>query len=160
MVRTRKNLHTVNSSNNDDSSNKTLTKSNINNQQIDTTSNINTNESQPSNILRTSTLDDQVMITNSLETLSPKSNVKKQPENKNTTTIPTESIERTDTLSSEMDQLTAQEKNHPSDTNAKNNNRIKIQPQFQLNILHNLLKNSQLLWIQMQKNNKKIKIHP
>jgi hypothetical protein len=93
MVRTRKNLHTVNSSNNDDSSNKNLTKSNINNQQIDTTSNINTNESQPSNILRTSTLDDQVTITNSLETLSPKSNRKKQPENKNTTTIPTESIE-------------------------------------------------------------------
>jgi hypothetical protein len=121
MVRTRKNLHTINSSNNDVSSNKTLTESNINNQQIDTTSNINTNESQPSNILRTSTLDNQVIITNSLEILSPKSNVKKkqQPENKNTTTIPTESIERTDTLSSEMDQLTAQEKNHPSDTNAK-----------------------------------------
>jgi hypothetical protein len=81
MVRTRKNLHTANPSNNDDSSNKTLTESNINNmnsfQQLDTTSNINTNESQPSNILRTSTLDDQVIITDSLETLSPKSNVKK-----------------------------------------------------------------------------------
>ena len=33
----------------------------------------------------------------------------------------------------------------------KNNNRIKMQPQFQLNILHNLFKNSQLLRIQMQK---------
>jgi len=77
MVRTHKNLHTVNSSNNDDSFNKTLTESNINNQQIDTTSNINTNESQPSNILRTSTLDNQVIITDSLEILSPKSNVKK-----------------------------------------------------------------------------------
>jgi len=77
MVKTHKNLHTVNSSNNDDLSNKTLTESNINNQQIDTTSNINTNESQPSNILRTSTLDNQVIITDSLETLSPKSNVKK-----------------------------------------------------------------------------------
>jgi len=110
MVRTRQNIHTVNSSNNDNSSNKTLTESNINNQEKDTTSNINTNESQPSNILRTSTLDDQVIITNSLETLSPNSNVKKQPVNKNTTTIPTESIQRTDTLSFEMNQLTAQEK--------------------------------------------------
>jgi hypothetical protein len=119
MVRTRQNIHTINSSNNDNSSNKTLTKSNINNQEKDTTSNINTNESQPSNILRTSTLDDQVIITNSLETLSPNSNVKKQQVNKNTTTIPTESIQRTDTLSSEMNHLTAQEKNHPSGTNAK-----------------------------------------
>jgi len=119
MVRTHQNIHTVNSSNNDNSSNKTLTESNINNQEKDTTSNINTIESQPSNILRTSALDDQVIITNSLETLSPNSNVKKQQVNKNTTTIPTESIQRTDTLSSEMNQLTAQEKNHPSDTNAK-----------------------------------------
>ena len=117
MVRTCKNHHTANSSN------KTLTESNINNvdqsQQLDITSNINTNESQPSNTLRTSTLDKQVIITNSLETSSPKSDVKKQPGHKNTTTIPTEPIAQTDTLSYKMDQLTAQEEPHPSDMNAK-----------------------------------------
>jgi len=50
MVRTHKNHHTADSSYNDDSSDKTLTKSNINNvdqsQQLDIASNINTNKSQ------------------------------------------------------------------------------------------------------------------
>ncbi len=154
MVRTRKNHNTTDSSKDDDSYDKTVTESNINNmdqsQQLDISSNINTNESQPFNNLRTSTLDDRVIITNSLETLSPKSvknhqNIKIQPQS------------QLNPLHKQIPYLlkwiNSLHKKNPilQIQMQKNNKRIKRQPQLQLNTLHNLLKNNQLLWIQMQK---------